>query len=97
MMQVIAGIHFNFSFSQSFWQIIQNLQPQANEQPLNDFISDQYFSILRNYKRYCWLIPYLYGASPAYAVLSYKVKQLRYHLKNHHQVLCIYNTPRLYV
>lgn len=65
MMQVIAGIHFNFSFSQSFWQIIQNLQPQANEQPLNDFISDQYFSILRNYKRYCWLIPYLYGASPA--------------------------------
>ena len=65
MMQVIAGIHFNFSFSQEFWQIIQNLQPHANEQLLNDFISDQYFSILRNYKRYCWLIPYLYGASPA--------------------------------
>ena len=65
MMQVIAGIHFNFSFSQNFWQIIQNLQPQANEQLLNDFISEQYFSIIRNYKRYCWLIPYLYGASPA--------------------------------
>lgn len=65
MMQVIAGIHFNFSFSPNFWQIIQNLQPQANEQLLNDFISEQYFSIIRNYKRYCWLIPYLYGASPA--------------------------------
>lgn len=65
MMQVIAGIHFNISFSEGFWQVIQNLQPQNNNQTLNDFISDQYFSILRNYKRYCWLIPYLYGASPA--------------------------------
>ncbi|MCI2283484.1 glutamate--cysteine ligase [Colwellia sp. MSW7] len=65
MMQVIAGIHFNFSFSQEFWQVIQSLQPQKVRQPFNDFISEQYFSILRNYKRYCWLIPYLYGASPA--------------------------------
>ncbi len=65
MMQVIAGIHFNFSFSQDFWKILQSLQKQSNTQPFNDFISEQYFSILRNYKRYCWLIPYLYGASPA--------------------------------
>ena len=65
MMQVIAGIHFNISFSKDFWQTIQNLQPENNNQQLNDFISDRYFSILRNYKRYCWLIPYLYGSSPA--------------------------------
>ena len=65
MMQVIAGIHFNFSFSQDFWKIIQGLQKQGDTQSFNDFISEQYFSILRNYKRYCWLIPYLYGASPA--------------------------------
>lgn len=65
MMQVIAGIHFNFSFSQNFWKIIQSLQKQSNTQPFDDFISEQYFSILRNYKRYCWLIPYLYGSSPA--------------------------------
>jgi glutamate--cysteine ligase len=65
MMQVIAGIHFNFSFSQDFWKIIQNQQQANITQPFNDFISDQYFSILRNYKRYCWLIPYLYGSSPA--------------------------------
>jgi len=69
MMQVIAGIHFNISFSHDFWRIIQSLQKQGqnqkDSQPLNEFISDQYFSILRNYKRYCWLIPYLYGSSPA--------------------------------
>lgn len=64
MMQVIAGIHFNFSFSQDFWDVIQTIQKQTDNQSRNDFISDQYFSILRNYKRYCWLIPYLYGSSP---------------------------------
>ena len=63
MMQVIAGIHFNFSFSESFWQVMQSLH--NDEQEKSDFISDRYFSILRNYKRYCWLIPYLYGSSPA--------------------------------
>jgi len=62
-MQVISGIHFNFSFSQNFWQSMQEIS--ENEAPLNEYISQQYFSLLRNYKRYCWLIPYLYGSSPA--------------------------------
>jgi len=63
MMQVIAGIHFNFSFSPDFWKVMQSLH--NDQQEMSDFISDRYFSILRNYKRYCWLIPYLYGSSPA--------------------------------
>jgi glutamate--cysteine ligase len=62
MMQVISGIHFNFSFSQNFWQSMQKISESSA--PLTDFVSDQYFSLLRNYKRYCWLIPYLYGSSP---------------------------------
>jgi len=68
MMQVIAGIHFNFSFSRDFWKVQQKLHQvdgEGNEQSLDDFISQRYFSILRNYKRFCWLIPYLYGSSPA--------------------------------
>jgi glutamate--cysteine ligase len=67
MMQVISGIHFNFSFSQDFWQVQQNLHQSSGEKslPLDEFISERYFSILRNYKRFCWLIPYLYGSSPA--------------------------------
>jgi glutamate--cysteine ligase len=63
MMQVISGIHFNFSFSQNFWQSMQKIS--ESNVPVNDFISEKYFSLLRNYKRYCWLIPYLYGSSPA--------------------------------
>ncbi|WP_286269955.1 glutamate--cysteine ligase [Thalassotalea hakodatensis] len=63
MMQVIAGIHFNFSFPKSFWQLFKTTESSSmNEQ---DYISAGYFALLRNYKRYCWLIPYLYGSSPA--------------------------------
>lgn len=62
MMQVIAGIHFNFSFSQQFWHSLQEIS--QNKEELTDFISAGYFNLLRNYKRYCWLIPYLYGSSP---------------------------------
>ena len=65
MMQVISGIHFNFSFSDDFWGVQQRLLDPQKSQPIADFISERYFSVLRNYKRFCWLIPYLYGSSPA--------------------------------
>lgn len=63
MMQVIAGIHFNFSFPLAFWQAKQTLD--ENNTTLSDYVSSQYFGVIRNYKRFCWLIPYLYGSSPA--------------------------------
>lgn len=63
MMQVISGIHFNFSFSEQFWNVLQ--QSESNTQNKSDFISERYFMLLRNYKKYCWLIPYLYGSSPS--------------------------------
>ena len=63
MMQVISGIHFNFSFSKDFWRTLQAID--QNQQPIDDYISARYFSVLRNYKRYCWLIPYLFGSSPS--------------------------------
>lgn len=62
MMQVIAGIHFNFSFSEDFWKVVQKID--GDTRPLQTFISDRYFALIRNYKRLCWLIPYLYGSSP---------------------------------
>lgn len=63
MMQVISGIHFNFSFSAEFWQALQQISD--NNQALDDFISTRYFALIRNYTRYSWLIPYLFGSSPA--------------------------------
>ncbi|MCF6281027.1 MAG: glutamate--cysteine ligase [Candidatus Polarisedimenticolaceae bacterium] len=64
VMQVIAGIHFNYSLPESFWPGFQ--QMEGDERPLQDFISDRYFGMIRNLKRIGWLIPYLFGASPAF-------------------------------
>lgn len=62
MMQVISGIHFNFSFSDNFWQALKAIENDTSD--VDTYKSDKYFALIRNYKRYCWLIPYLYGSSP---------------------------------
>ncbi len=63
VMQVIAGMHFNYSFSDAFWQALQQLE--GDDRNLQDYKSDRYFDLLRNLQRLGWLIPYLFGASPA--------------------------------
>ncbi len=62
-MQVIAGVHFNYSYSDAFWRQFQQLENDA--QDLKDFKSARYMGMVRNILRYGWLIPYLFGASPA--------------------------------
>jgi glutamate--cysteine ligase len=62
-MQTIAGVHFNFSPGYEFWRQLQDeagsdLAPRA-------FQSAAYFALVRNFRRYAWLILYLFGASPA--------------------------------
>lgn len=63
IMQSIAGLHFNFSFSDSFWQRLKTTM-KADDQSLQDFKSEQYFALIRNFRRYSWLLMYLFGASP---------------------------------
>lgn len=63
LMQTIAGIHYNVSFPENFWQGLQRID--GNDAPLQDYISDQYFRLIRNFQRYVGLVIYLYGASPA--------------------------------
>ena len=62
-MQVIAGVHFNYSVSDSFWDLYQQLE--GNNESRQDFISNQYMGLVRNMLRYGWMIPYLFGSSPA--------------------------------
>ena len=62
-MQTIAGVHYNFSLNESFWQSYQAYLKDQRE--LKSFITDQYFVLIRNFHRYGWLITYLFGASPA--------------------------------
>lgn len=63
VMQVIAGVHYNYSFKDEFWQHYQAIEKDKGSS--QDFISSGYFDALRNLQRYGWLIPYLFGASPA--------------------------------
>ncbi|MCF2856323.1 glutamate--cysteine ligase [Pseudoalteromonas sp. SMS1] len=63
MMQAIAGVHFNTSFPESFWLSLKESEQDDSE--LQDFISNKYLGLIRNFKRELWLISYLFGASPA--------------------------------
>ena len=63
IMQAISGVHFNYSFSSKLWGVLQDIN--QSKQPRQDFISEQYFGVLRNYRRYGWLVLYLFGTSPA--------------------------------
>ncbi|WP_339806648.1 glutamate--cysteine ligase [uncultured Marinobacter sp.] len=63
MMQSIAGAHYNLSLPDSFWQVWQ--RSLDNTQSLKDFKSDQYFWLIRNFRRRSWLLMLLFGASPA--------------------------------
>ena len=62
-MQVIAGIHYNFSVSDRFWRYLMKTSCSSLE--INDFKTSGYLSLIRNFRRESWLLLYLLGASPA--------------------------------
>lgn len=62
LMQIISGVHFNFSFPESFWDALHGEQTAEERQATK---SEAYFGLIRNYYRFGWLIPYFFGASPA--------------------------------
>lgn len=66
-MQCIAGIHYNYSLPEKLWQLLQVNEgiPEERRRPLRDFQSESYIATIRNFRRYSWLLMYLFGASPA--------------------------------
>lgn len=62
-MQLMCGIHFNFSFTENFWKIFFSSFYDQNSYDQAD-VNSVYMSILRNYHRISWIITYLFGASP---------------------------------
>ena len=53
-MQLISGVHYNFSLLEDAWPIAG----------LGD-ANRAYFALIRNFRRHAWLLLYLFGASPA--------------------------------
>lgn len=62
-MQCIAGIHYNFSLPEPLWPLLQ--QAEGDTRCVRDFQSERYIALIRNFRRYSWLLMYLFGASPA--------------------------------
>ena len=63
VMQAIAGVHYNYSYPEEFWRLYQSVLGDKRDSQI--FISESYLGMVRNLQRYGWLVPYLFGASPA--------------------------------
>lgn len=79
LMQIISGVHFNFSFPESFWDALHGEQTEEERQATK---SDAYFGLIRNYYRFGWLIPYFFGASPAICESFLQGKKTNLRLRN---------------
>ncbi|WP_422666939.1 glutamate--cysteine ligase [Billgrantia saliphila] len=64
IMQAIAGIHYNVSLPDELWTLLRE-RDGAEETSLDDYRSNRYFGLIRNFRRHSWLLLYLFGASPA--------------------------------
>ena len=61
-MQTIAGVHFNYSLPELFWARLLDLDTDTAER---DQVDAGYFACVRNFLRFGWLVPLLFGSSPA--------------------------------
>jgi len=65
IMQSIAGLHYNMSFPDELWPLLAQLEGLSEEAADSQWRSEKYFALIRNFRRYSWLLMYLFGASPA--------------------------------
>ena len=63
IMQAIAGVHFNYSLPRALWGPLQEIDEDRS--PGARFVSGRYFALIRNFQRMGWILPYLFGTSPA--------------------------------
>lgn len=64
-MQIIAGVHFNFSLPEAFWEPYQAEVGGSQDGGPAAARDAGYMGMVRNLQRLGWMVPYLFGASPA--------------------------------
>ncbi|TQV82518.1 glutamate--cysteine ligase [Exilibacterium tricleocarpae] len=92
LMQTIAGIHYNFSLPTAFWAFLHTHENSSQE--LQAFKTERYFALIRNFRRYYWLLIYLFGAAPAVCrtFVSDRKHSLVPHGDDHHTLHTPYAT-----
>ncbi len=65
IMQSIAGLHYNVSFPDELWPLLAEMEGLPASAADSAWRSAKYFALIRNFRRYSWLLMYLFGASPA--------------------------------
>ena len=92
LMQIISGVHFNFSFPESFWDALYGEQNDAERCGAK---SEAYFGLIRNYYRFGWLIPFFFGASPALCSSFVQGRETKFSFENIGQTLYLPNATSL--
>ena len=63
LMQTIAGIHYNWSLPDEAWALLKADAHYSGS--MQDYKTERYLALIRNFRRYFWLLLYLFGAAPA--------------------------------
>lgn len=64
-MQTISGVHFNFSVPDAVWSLLR--REDNSLLSLQDYKTKGYLGLIRNFRRWFWLLLYNMGASPIVA------------------------------
>lgn len=62
MMQMLSGVHYNFSFSSALWEVLWKTFGKGTARV--DFVNQKYLDTARHFLKYRWVLVYLFGASP---------------------------------
>ncbi len=81
LMQTVAGIHYNFSMPDSFWPAYREICHSSSS--VQQFKTEKYLHLIRNFHRYSWLLLYLFGASPI--ACKCFVRGRKHHLQEYDQ------------
>ncbi|AXI00645.1 bifunctional glutamate--cysteine ligase GshA/glutathione synthetase GshB [Sporosarcina sp. PTS2304] len=104
--QMICGIHFNFEFSDELLRMLFSLQSDIED--YQQFKTDIYLKLTRNYLYYRWLVTYFYGASPTSEANFYgcddkpnepvrSIRSSRFGYVNHDDVNVSFSTIEKYI
>lgn len=86
-MQTISGVHFNYSYTDTFWQ--RFAEPGQSLQVAKNL---GYFKILRNFLRVNWWLVLMFGASPAVCNSFFQGRSHNLMVQDNHTALGLHAT-----